>query len=356
MKRILFLIVCISLTSAAFAETAISDKNAQLIQAAEETKWKDDIIVSFEKLTPDEDSTLNLDVVRVFKNRVWVLDTNVPPKVLESTVKLGAGKQKLIISDPESEVRVEDNKSWLIVYKTARTESIDEKEKKIERRDRILEEMTEKLLDAVGMKDARFCIRLDLPKGDPKYWVLQKRVVKENEHGGGFASESNITKTSIGFKDNTNLKVELKEFQWKADHFYVCGRGEIALKTAHLLDPNGQPEESKRKLGPTTTVLIEAEAYKAPGQLRTKDDEEMIGIQGKCFLEVHLFENEKGSLIPVENIESEGLTFKDSFKKSKVKMLGSNWTNIIEGTIVKDAGGQFKLEQKFPQREEKVGK
>lgn len=72
----------------------------------------------------------------------------------------------------------------------------------------------------------------------------------------------------------------------------------------------------------------------------------MIGIQGKCILEVHFFETERGTLTAVPNIESEGLTFKNSFNKSKVKLLGTNWTNIVEGTIIKGADGQLRLKEK----------
>ena len=172
----------------------------------------------------------------------------------------------------------------------------------------------------------------------------------------GQTSESSATLTSRSFKDGIPLKVVLSEMKFRDDHFYVTGTGEMALKTAHLLDPKGQTEEMNRKLGPTTTVIIEAEAYKAPGQLRTNDDEEMIGIQGKCLLEVHLFENERGTLTAVPNIESQGLTFKNSFKKSKVKMLGSNYANIVEGTIIKEREGHFQLKQEVSPHKKKAEK
>jgi hypothetical protein len=109
--------------------------------------------------------------------------------------------------------------------------------------------------------------------------------------------------------------------------------GEFPIAITHFLDPQRKPIEQEYDLGATSTTLSEAEAYTERGKLRTSEHEPMVGIQGKGVMELHFMPSASGNMQIIPNIEAPGLTFKNSFKKSKVKIIGQDWSNVVLGVV-----------------------
>jgi len=151
----------------------------EAVPAAEEPKWTDEVVISFDNVAPDSDSTLQADAVKVFKNGSWVFDTKVAPMDVESILRLTCGAEELILSEPTA--HVENEKSLLFVYATAKVVPVDEGKTKTGEKKEAIKPEAKKLLAATKRKDARLCIRVTIGQGNQ--WVVQKResAVKDDK-------------------------------------------------------------------------------------------------------------------------------------------------------------------------------
>lgn len=125
-----------------------------------------ELVISFKDLQPDQDSTLQADIVRTFKGGAWVYDPNIPPRDVNSTIYLTEGSEKLVLSNPK--ITFEDEITMLMVYDTCKVIQIEGKKQSSDR------PFAVQLIEMSKKPDHRICIRVNLKKGNE--WVVQRRT------------------------------------------------------------------------------------------------------------------------------------------------------------------------------------
>jgi len=133
---------------------------------SKETKSIAELVIPFADLQPDPDSTLNVDVARVFQGGVWVFATDIAPKEVNSTIKVTCGKEIVILTGPT--ITFESKTSMIVAYESCRVLPVGDRQREATNSTCL------KLLEAGKAQESCIFIRVNLGKGNE--WVVRPRA------------------------------------------------------------------------------------------------------------------------------------------------------------------------------------
>lgn len=145
-------------------KVSLPDGNILTIPS-KEAKPMAELVISFKDMQPDPDSTLNADVVKVFKGGVWVFATDIPPRDIDSTVKVTCGNEIVVLTEPT--ITFEGKTSMMFEYKSCKVFPASNIQKKT------VNSASLKLLSACKAQDSRIFIKYNLGKDNE--WVIKSR-------------------------------------------------------------------------------------------------------------------------------------------------------------------------------------